>query len=196
MDIIKQLDKTVRFYENGRVVQTLQPNVTANLNRTRNGIILEDVTGRSIEIYTSQIDETQKLPAPPIKFQPGTTVDLWDLLFDPSTTPFFTELHIKFGGGGGGNTVDETNVKIIATPTYTVLATDYILWVTVNCTITLPAIPTVAIAFPIRIFCRNVKVTVQRTAPDLINGVVNFKMKKYDQVTVRAGQANDWGLGD
>ena len=102
MDIIKQLDKTVRFYQNGRVIQTLLPNVTANLNRTRNGIILEDVTGRSIEIYTSQIDETQKLPAPSIKFQPGNTVDLWDLLFDPSTTPFFTELHIKFGGGGGG----------------------------------------------------------------------------------------------
>lgn len=99
-------------------------------------------------------------------------------------------------GGGGGNTVDETNVKIIATPTYTVLSTDYILWVTANCTITLPAIPTVAIAFPIRIFCRNVKVTVQRTAPDLINGATSFKMKKYDQVTIRAGQANDWGLGD
>lgn len=98
MDIIKQLTREVRFYENGRVVQTLLPDVTANLNRTRNGIILEDVTGRSIEIFTSQIDETQKLPAAPIKFQPGTTVDLWDLLFDPTSTPFFTELHMKFSG--------------------------------------------------------------------------------------------------
>lgn len=102
MDIIKQLTKEVQFVKNGKVVQTLQPNVTANLNRTRNGIIFEDVTGRSIEIFTTQIDETQKLPAAPIKFQPGNTVDLWDLLFDPATVPFFTELHIKFGGSGGG----------------------------------------------------------------------------------------------
>jgi hypothetical protein len=197
MDIIKDpTTRTIAFTQNGATVQTLQESVTANLNRNRNGIVLEDITGRKIEIYTKQIDETQLLPNPPIKFQPGTTVDLWDLLFDPSATPFFDELHIKFGSGGGGNTVDETNVKIIATPTYTVLATDYILWVTVNCTITLPLIPTVAIAFPIRIFCRNVKVTVQRTAPDLINGAVNFKMKKYDQATLRAGQANDWGIGD
>lgn len=196
MDIVKNLDNTVTFSKNGAIVQTLQNEVTANLNRKRNGVIIEDITGRKIEIFTKDIQNTQKLPAPSAKFPPGTTGQLWDLLFDPSTTPFFTELHIKFSGGGGGNTVDETNVKIISTATYTVLSTDYILWVTANCTITLPLIPTVAIAFPIRIFCRNVNVTVQSTAPDLINGAANFKMKKYDQVTLRAGQANDWGIGD
>ena len=196
MDIVKDpATRLITFSKNGAIVQTLQENVTANLNRKRNGIILEDVTGRKIEIFTKDIQNTQKLPAPPIKFPPGTTVDLWDLLFDPTTVPFFTELHIKFATTAG-NTVDETNVKIIPGPTYTVLSTDYILWVTGNCTITLPLIPTVAIAFPIRIFCRNVNVTVQATAPDLINGAANFKMKKYDQVTIRAGQANDWGLGD
>jgi hypothetical protein len=196
MDIIKDpATRTIKFVENGTTIQVLDEECTANFSRERAGIIIEDRFSRRVEIVTNQIDETQILPAVAIKFV-GKTVDLWDLLFDPTSTPFFIENHIKFGGGGGGNTVDETNIKIIATPTYTVLSTDYILWITVNCTITLPLIPTVAIAFPIRIFCRNVKVTVQRTAPDLINGAVNFKMKKYDQATLRAGQANDWGIGD
>jgi hypothetical protein len=241
MDIIKQLTREVRFYENGKVIQTLQPEVTANLNRTRNGIILEDVTGRSIQIFTSQIDITQKLPAIGIKFQPGTTEDLWDLLFDPSSTPFFTELHIKFGGGGevntasnvgGGagvfkqktgvdlefksltagsgititpstdeieiaaNVTDETNVKIIATPTYTVLTTDYILWVTVNCTITLPLITAPLIAFPFRIFSRNALTRVNPTGGDLIDGGAFVNIGKYSMYTFRAGTLTDWGLGD
>lgn len=196
MDIIKgNGTRKITFIENGTILQVLDEQCTANFSRNRAGIILEDRFSRRFEIVTNQIDNTQKLPAVAVKFT-GKTVDLWNLLFDPTSTPFFIENHIKFGSGGGGNTVDETNVKIIATPTYTVLSTDYILWVTVASTITLPLIPAVAIAFPIRIFCRNVKVTVQSTAPDLINGAANFKMKKYDQVTLRAGQANDWGIGD
>lgn len=196
MDIIKDpTTKKITFVENGLTIQILDEQVTANLSRDRSGIIIEDRFSRRIDIVTNQIDNYQVLPGVPIKFT-GKTIDLWNLLFDPSSSPLFEEQHIKFGGGGGGNTVDETNVKVIASPTYTVLSTDYILWVTVNCTITLPLIPTVAIAFPIRIFCRNVTVTVQSTAPDLINGKANFKMKKYDQVTLRAGQANDWGIGD
>ncbi|MHC4316820.1 MAG: hypothetical protein ACYSW3_30635, partial [Planctomycetota bacterium] len=59
------------------------------------------------------------MPAAPIKFQPGTTVDLWDLLFDPSTTPFFTELHIKFGsGGGGGNCLGSFADENTGAPTF------------------------------------------------------------------------------
>ncbi|MCK5640833.1 MAG: hypothetical protein KAJ19_08550, partial [Gammaproteobacteria bacterium] len=99
MDIVKDpATRLITFSENGAIVQTLQEAVTANLNRKRNGIILEDITGRKIEIFTKNIQNTQKLPAPPVKFPPGTTVQLWDLLFDPATTPFFTELHIKFSG--------------------------------------------------------------------------------------------------
>ena len=196
MDIIKgNGTKKITFIENGLIIQILDEQCTANFSRDRAGLIIKDRFSRRVEIVTNQIETTQKLPAAGIKFA-GKTVDLWNLLFDPTTTPFFIENHIKFGSGGGGNTVDETNIKIVATPTYTVLATDYILWVTVASTITLPLIPAVAIAFPIRIFCRNVKVTVQSTAPDLINGAANFKMKKYDQATLRAGQANDWGIGD
>lgn len=195
MDIVRNAAGTeITFSKNGAIIQTLLFDVTANLSRDRNGIIIEDVRGRKIQALTTQINFTQKLPAAAIKFQPGTTEDLWDLLFDPTADPFFNELHIKFGGGGGS--VDETNVKIIATPTYSVLTTDYILWVTVDCTITLPLITAPRIAFPYRIFCRNVKVTVQSTAPDLINGAASFKMKKYEQVTIRPGQGNDWGLGD
>ena len=196
MDIIKgNGTKKITFIENGLIIQILDEQCTANFSRDRAGLVIKDRFSRRVEIVTNQIETTQKLPAAGIKFV-GKTVDLWNLLFDPTTTPFFIENHIKFGSGGGGNTVDETNIKIVATPTYTVLATDYILWVTVASTITLPLIPAVAIAFPIRIFCRNVKVTIQSTAPDLINGAANFKMKKYDQVTLRAGQSNDWGIGD
>lgn len=119
MDIIKDAAGTqIQFIKNGAVVQTLQPAVTANLSNRRNGILLEDVTGRKIQIFTTQIDTTQKLPAPPIKFQPGTTEDLWDLLFDPSTTPFFTELHIKFGGGGGGNCLGSFADENTGAPTF------------------------------------------------------------------------------
>jgi len=35
-----------------------------------------------------------------IKFQPGTTVDLWDLLIDPAGSPFFVDLRLKFAAGG------------------------------------------------------------------------------------------------
>lgn len=195
MDIIKQLDRTVRFYENGRVVQTLQPDVTANLNRTRNGIILEDVTGRSIEVFTSQIDSTQLLPAIGIKFQPGTTVDLWDLLFDPAGAPFFTELHIKFTSGGV-TPVDETNIKIIATPTYSVLNTDYILWFTSNCTITLPTIIAGRIAYPYRIFSRDALLRVQPSGGATINGRTFINISKYEMFTFRPGTLTEWGLGD
>jgi hypothetical protein len=192
-DIVKLVSREVQFWEDGRLVQTLQEDCTANLSRDRNGIIIEDIKGKKYQIFTANIDTTKLDPAPSIKFV-GTTVDLWDLLFASGGANFFNELHI--GSSGGSNTVDETNIKIIPGPTYTVLSTDYILWVTGNCTITLPLIPAIAIAFPIRIFCRNVNVTVNATAPDLINGAAFFKMKKYDQVTIRPGQANDWGLGD
>lgn len=196
MDIVKDpTTRLITFSKNGAIVQTLQENVTANLNRKRNGIILEDVTGRKIEIFTKDIQNTQKLPAPPIKFPPGTTVDLWDLLFDPTTVPFFTELHIKFATSAG-NTVDETNVKIIPGPTYTVLSTDYILWVTGNCTITLPLITAPLIAFPFRIFSRNALTRVNPTGGDLIDGGAFVNIGKYSMYTFRAGQLGDWGLGD
>jgi hypothetical protein len=103
MDIIKDpATRQIRFVSNGVVVQTLQELVTSTLNEKRNGITLTDFTGRQIQLYTKNIENLQKLPSPPIKFPPGTTEDLWDLLFDPTTSPFFTELHIKFSAGGGG----------------------------------------------------------------------------------------------
>lgn len=196
MDIIKQLTREVRFYENGRVVQTLLPDVTANLNRTRNGLIIEDVRGRSVEIFTAQISETQKLPAASIKFQPNDTAALWDLLFDPASTPFFNELHIQFSGGGGVIPVDETNIKIITTPTYTVLDTDYILWFTSNCTITLPIVIAGRIAYPYRIFSRGTLLTVNPGAGATINGKTFVNIGKWDMLTFRPGTLTEWCLGD
>jgi len=100
MDIVKQLDKSVQFLSNGVIVQTLLENVSASMNTKRNGLLIEDTRGHKIEIFTRSIEETQLLPAPSIKFQEANTVDLWDLLFDPSASPFFVELHIKFASGG------------------------------------------------------------------------------------------------
>jgi len=102
MDIVKNpATRTVTFSKNGVIIQTLNESVTATLNDKRNGVILRDTTGREIQVYTTSIENTQILPSPPLKFQPGTTVDLWDRLFDPSVG-FFDELHIKFSSGGGG----------------------------------------------------------------------------------------------
>lgn len=196
MNIVRDSTNTqVQIVKNGAIVQTLSYDVTANLNKRRNGILIEDVRGRKYEIFTNQVDEVEKQPSPPVKFFGGTTSALWDLLFDPAADPAFNELHIKFASGGGGG-VDETNIKIIPGPTYTVLSTDYILWVTGNCTITLPLIPTVAIAFPIRIFSRDALTRVNPSGADTIDGGAFVNIGKYSMYTFRAGQAGDWGLGD
>jgi hypothetical protein len=161
---------------------------------------LENCTSIVSSFYTFPDKDPHTYPSLTFAFSVGADV-VWVYGVDETSIRDADLLAANYalancGGGGGGNVVDETNVKIIATPTYTVLASDYILWVTANCVITLPLIPAVTIAFPVRIFCRNVKVTVQSIAPDLINGAGSFTMKKYQQVTVRAGQANDYGLGD
>lgn len=245
MDIVKQLTKEVQFIANGKVVQTLQPNVTAQLNDTRNGIQIKDVTGRSIEVFTTQIDTTQLLPAIGIKFQPGNTTDLWDLLFDPTGSIFFNELHIgtsfdpnaihdnianeisaitekiipvatdilliedsaaafvkkkiQIGNlptGAGGGAVIETNWTTVAIAAYAVLLTDYQIRVTVLSTLTLPTIAAATIGRVYRIFSRNVKVTINRSAADTINGNTSILLNKWDAVTLRATAAGDWGIGD
>ena len=100
MDIVKQLNGSVKFIRSGVVVQTLLENVTARLNEKRNGLFFVDTRGLSIEIFTNQVENTQLLPAAPIKFQPGTTVELWDVLLDPTASPFFVDLRLKFAAGG------------------------------------------------------------------------------------------------
>jgi len=100
MDIVKQLNGSVKFIRSGVVVQTLLENVTARLNEKRNGLFIVDTRGLSVEIFTSQIENTQLLPAAEIKFGSGTTVDLWNVLFDPTASPFFVDLRLKFAAGG------------------------------------------------------------------------------------------------
>jgi hypothetical protein len=100
------------------------------------------------------------------------------------------------GGGGGGNVVDETNVKEINTPTYTLLTTDYILYFTVNCVVTLPTITAPLVAFPFRMFARGVRVDFNRSGGDLINNRTSFTIRRYQQVTIRALRLLDWGAGD
>jgi hypothetical protein len=193
MDIVKQLNRNVTFSRSGVIIQTLLEDVTAVLNNKRNGIIITDLRGRSVEVFTRQIENTQILPAAPIKFQPQGTVALWDILFDPTAGPIFNELHMT---SGAIIPVDETNIKTIAAATYTVLNTDYILWFTANCTITLPVIIASRIAYPIRIFSRNVLLTVNPNAGATINGKTFFNMGKYDMQTFRPGSLTEWGVGD
>lgn len=99
MNIIKDpATRKISFVENGLTIQVLDEQVTANLSRERSGIIIEDRFSKRIEIVTSQIDTYQVLPAVPVKFI-GKTVDLWNVLFDPSGAPLFEEQHIKFNAG-------------------------------------------------------------------------------------------------
>ena len=101
MDIVKDpTTRLITFSQSGEVVQTLGENVTARLNARRNGIELRDLRGKGINLFTSQVDTYQLLPNPAVKFQPQGTLALWDLLFDPAGLGFFTDLRIKFGGGG------------------------------------------------------------------------------------------------
>lgn len=100
MDIVKQLNGSVKFIRSGVVIQTLLENVTARLNEKRNGLFIVDTRGFNVEIFTNQIENTQLLPAAEIKFGSGTTVDLWNVLFDPTASPFFVDLRLKFAAGG------------------------------------------------------------------------------------------------
>lgn len=194
MVIVKDnANKEVSFYRNGIVVQTLTEDCTANLNKRRNGILIEDKRGRKFEVITNQVDEINIKFGASFKFLGGSTLDLWNRLFDP-TYSYFNELHIFTASGGGG--VVENNITLVNTATYTPLLTDYILWVTVNCTITLPLISSVSIGRVYRIFSRGVSVTINPTSPDLVNGAATMSMTSYEMFTFRAGQANDWGLGD
>jgi hypothetical protein len=193
MDIVKQLNGNVTFSRSGIIVQTLKEDVTAVLNHKRNGIVITDVDGRSIEVFTRQIENTQLLPAAQIKFQPQTTAQFWTLLFDPAGVVFFNELHMSTGAI---IPVDETNIKTISAATYTILDTDYILWFTVNCTITLPIILAARIAYPYRIYSRNVLLKVNPQAGDTINGRTFFNIGKYDMQTLRPGSLSEWGVGD
>lgn len=103
MDIIKQLTGEVTIKESNQVVATLQEDVTANLNQGRNGIVITDIFGKSFEIFTAQIVNHQLLPAVAIKFNPRTTENLWNVLFDLSAAPFFTEFHISTALTGSSN---------------------------------------------------------------------------------------------
>ena len=117
MDIVKQLNRDVTFSRSGIIIQTLKEDCTAVLNSKRNGLVITDIDGKSIEVFTRQIENTQLLPAAQIKFQPGTTVGLWNLLFDPQSTFFFNELHMLPASGSGG--VVESNWTVINVGTYT-----------------------------------------------------------------------------
>lgn len=101
MNIVKDpATRLITFSRSGQVVQTLGEEVTGKLNANRNGLLITDLRGKSIELITSQVDTYQLLPNPFVKFQPQGTGALWDLLFDPAGLGFFTDLRIKFGGGG------------------------------------------------------------------------------------------------
>ena len=195
MDIIKQLNKDVWFVEDGQTIAVLSETVTANLNDKRNGIVLVDEKGRKIEFFTQNVKNTQKLPAAASKFPPKGTIDLWDLLFNPVGSPFFEEQHIKYSVPSSGGAV-ESNITTIAVATYTALNTDYILWVKANSTITLPSIVVAGIGRVYRVFARNVNVTINANPADSINGAASITLKKYDSLTLRAGEALNWGVGD
>lgn len=99
MDIVKQLNGTVQFIRSGVVVQTLLENVTARLNEKRNGLFIVDTRGFKIELFTSQIENTQLLPAANIKFS-GGTLALWNILFSALGDYFFKDIRSSIFNAG------------------------------------------------------------------------------------------------
>ena len=196
MDIVKNTDNTVSFYVGSVAIATLQEDVTASLNKGRNGIEIIDIWGKRISFFTTDIENTQKLPAAAVKTQPITTVELWDLMFDPNTTPFFDELSLRYLGGGGP--VIETNWTFITTPTtaYTLLSTDYQIWITTNCTITIPTAASLNVGQVFRLFIRDVTVVVKTSGGELLDGKTSRTYKKYSQITIRMPKLGVWGIGD
>ena len=195
MDIVKQLNRNVTFSRSGIIIQTLKEDCTAVLNGKRNGIIITDLEGKKVEIFTRQIENTQFLPAASVKFQPGNTVDLWNLLFDPNASPFFNELHMLPSRDSGG--VIQSNWTTVNVGTYTALITDYQLKITANTTITLPTIAVATIGRVYRFYTGNYTATIQRGGTDLfVDGATSFVLKKYEAITLRACDASTWVYGD
>lgn len=176
-------------------------------------IQIVDTAKTSYKLSSADITDLIIDPNPPLPFS-GTNQDLFrklteDFFIDVVTDTSDDDLNLSdvvgetvtdalntLNAGGGGNAVDETNVKVINTPTYTVLSTDYILVFTVNCTVTLPVITNPLIAFPFRMFARGVTVQFNRSGSDLINNRTSLTIRRYQSVTLRALQLLDWGAGD
>ena len=194
MDIIKQLDGTVIFKRSGQILHTLQEDVTANLIKGRNGVLIKDILGKKAKIYTSQIENTQLLPAVAIKFV-GGTVDLWNVLFDTAGSPFFTELHMLPASGSGG--VIESNWTIINTGTYTALITDYQFSIEINTVITLPTIAVASIGRVYRFSAVNFTATINTGGANVfVDGSTSIILKKYEFITLRAKNATTWAWAD
>lgn len=159
---------------------------------------LQNVTSITSTSYTFNDKDPHTYPSLTFSFSVGDDV-VWVYGVDESSlrdADLATANFVRSNCGGSGGVVDETNVKIVNTPTYTLLSTDYILVFTVNCTVTLPTITAPLIAFPFRFFARGVTVTANRAGSDLINNRTSFTIRRYQSVTLRALRLLDWGLGD
>lgn len=118
-----------------------------------------------------------------------------DLNLSNVTGETVTEALNSLAGGGGGPVIED-NITTVNTPTYTLLSSDYIIRVTVNCTITLPAVASLTIGQKYIIFARGVNVRINANPADLINNRSFVRLRNYEAFTLRALSVNEWAIGD
>jgi hypothetical protein len=92
------------------------------------------------------------------------------------------------------STASDSKITTVNTGTYTVLSSDYIVYVTANSTLTLPA---GVVGMTFKIAARNITtVTINAAGANLINGASSVSLNAYNFITLRFLGTNDWAIGD
>ncbi len=79
MQIVKQTNNKIQFLVLGKLILSLNNTASLKITSNEKGILIVDLTGRQIEIFTNDIESTQLLPAAAVPFT-GSTQSLFELL--------------------------------------------------------------------------------------------------------------------
>ena len=79
MQIVKQTNSKIQFLVLGKLILSLNNTASLKITSNEKGILIVDLTGRQIEIFTNEIESTQLLPTTAVPFT-GSTQSLFELL--------------------------------------------------------------------------------------------------------------------
>ncbi len=90
MQIVKQTNNKIQFLVLGKLILSLNSTASLKITSNEKGILIVDLTGRQIEIFTNEIESTQLLPTTAVPFT-GNTQSLFELL----DTSFFFNVSVS-----------------------------------------------------------------------------------------------------
>lgn len=79
MQIVKTTNNKIQFLVLGKLILSLNNTASLKITSNEKGILIVDLTGRQIEIFTNEIESTQLLPTTAVPFT-GSTQSLFELL--------------------------------------------------------------------------------------------------------------------